>query len=382
MTIGKTRNAIGAVGNAVVLVAVAAAGLLAVAGCGSSQAPSTGLSATPSSAASASPIDSPTPSPSPTPFVDSAPTPIPAGWVYSDLNGVAAPPELAHRLPLALMIDDNVLARPQAGFSSASIVIQAPADGGEDRYMMIFQEATADDIGPIRSARPYFVYWAAEYKPLYGHYGGDAKSLGQVIPAMKASIYNMDALKSGSCPYHRISERAAPHNAYTKTSELIRCAAKLQYPTTYQKAPTRTFRDNTPYAQRPATQTISIPYHTGTVGYEFDPTTDSYLRSVDGRPQLDAANGQRVTASNVVVMFQSVTIDPASEAGYNRPIVWNVGTGRAVVFVEGQAVDGTWKKTSETALTRFYDGSGQEISLVRGRIFIQSVPAGTALTYR
>jgi len=53
-----------------------------------------------------------------------------------------------------------------------------------------------------------------------------------------------------------------------------------------------------------------------------------------------------------------------------------------VVFEEGKAIVGTWKKTSNTALTRFYDSSGNEIPLVRGEIFMQSVPIGTAVTYK
>ena len=60
----------------------------------------------------------------------------------------------------------------------------------------------------------------------------------------------------------------------------------------------------------------------------------------------------------------------------------SVGSGKAVVFEEGAAIVGTWKKTSNTALTRLYDSSGNEIPLVRGEIFIQSVPPGTAVTYK
>jgi len=139
----------------------------------------------------------------------------------------------------------------QSGFSSASIVYQAPVDGGEDRYMLIFQEGTATDIGPVRSARPYYVYWAAEYKALFGHYGGDAKSLQQVIPANIKNIYNMDDLNGGSCPYHRIATRASPHNAYTNSAVLISCASKMGYPATYQNLPVRTFRDDSPLSQLP-----------------------------------------------------------------------------------------------------------------------------------
>ncbi len=380
------RNVVMAVNAIVIVVLLAAGGALMVAGAGgigqADPSPAASATPTPTPSPTASPTASPTeePTPSPSPTVDLNPTPIPSGWVYSDLDGVAAPPDRAHRLPLAIMIDDNSVARPQSGFSSASIVYQAMADGGEDRYMMIFQEWTASDIGPVRSARPYFVYWVAEYKALFGHFGGDAISRLQVIPAMSRYIYNMDDLNGGSCPYRRIGTRAAPHNAYTTSSELIRCSAKRGYPATYQSLPVRPFVDDTPLLERPASQTITIPYRTGAIGYQFDPATDSYLRSINGSLQIDAANNQQVVARNIVVMFQSYTI--ASGLDEMRPFVGNVGSGKAIVFKEGKAIAGTWKKTSNTALTRLYDSSGKEIPLVRGEIFMQSVPIGTAVTYK
>lgn len=355
------------------------AALVIVGGCGSSTATAV-PSATPTATATASPSSSPT-APPPSPSFDSSPTPIPEGWVYAALDGMAAPPELANRLPLAIMIDDAIAARPQSGFNAASLVYQAPADGGEDRYLVFFQEGTATSIGPVRSARPYFVYWAAEYKALFGHYGGDAKTLKQIIPANVTHIYNMDALSKGSCPYHRTTDRVSPHNGYTNTADLIRCAGLRGYPATVTNLGVRPFRDDIAYALRPDTETISIPYHTGLVGYTYDPASNSYLRFVDGKPQIDPADGQQVTARNVVVMFQSVTIDPDSEPGHSRPLVANVGTGKAVIFVEGTAIIGTWKKTTNLAMTRFYDGSGKEIPFVRGRIFLQSVGGGTQLTY-
>ncbi len=339
-------------------------------------------SATPSSSpiAIASPTDSATGYPSFSPGSFAGPTGLPSGWDYSDLDGVPAPPDLAHRLPMAIMIDDNAVARPQSGMSSASIVYQAMADGGEDRYMFVFQEGTASDIGPARSTRPYFVYWAAEYKALFGHIGGDAVSLQQTVPSMARYIYNEDELNGGSCPYHRITTRAAPHNDYTNSAALISCAARRGYPATYQNLPTRTFVDDEPLATRPFSQSITIPYRTGTLGYEFDPAADSYSRSVGGQPQIDPANNQPVVARNIVVMFQSYAMAPSLD--HLRPVVGNVGSGNAIVFKEGQAIVGTWKKPSTTALTRFYDASGNEIPFVRGEIFIQSVPIGTAVTYK
>jgi hypothetical protein len=367
---------------ALVIVALVGTGLLVSASSGKTPAASPSPSASPSPIAVASPTDSPTPepTPSPSPTVDLNPTAIPSGWEYSDLDGVAAPPELAHRLPMAVMVDDNAVARPQSGFSSASIVYQAMADGGEDRYMMVFQEGTATDIGPTRSARPYFVSWVAEYKALYAHVGGDAKTLQQTIPTLSRYIYNEDELNGGSCAYHRISTRAAPHNDYTNSAVLIGCAAKRGYPATYQKLPTRPFTDDEPAWQMPASQSITIPYRTGTVGYEYVPATDSYNRIIGGKPQIDPANNQQVVARNIVVMFQAYAIVPSVDE--MRPDVYNVGSGKAIVFKEGEAIAATWKKASTTALTRFYDSSGYEIPFVRGEIFMQSVPIGTAVTYK
>ncbi len=299
---------------------------------------------------------------------------------YADLDGVLTTPALAHQLPMAIMIDDAAAARPQAGFNGASIVYQAPADGGQTRYMLVFQEGSSANVGPVRSARPYFVRWAAEYHALLGHYGGDHQSLTQVIPGLAKSIYNMDDLNGGSCPYHRISTRRMPHNAYTNTSALRACLPKKHYPTTIDPAvPLRPFTDDLPLDQRPSAATITIPYRGQVVGYTYVRSTDSYLRSIDGRPQIDQSNMTRVTARNVIVLWQSLTT--YVEPGHIRPVVGQIGTGPAIVFRDGQAIAATWRKDDDTDLTRLYDASGHQIPLVRGRIFIQIVPNGTKVTH-
>jgi hypothetical protein len=294
---------------------------------------------------------------------------------------VAAPADLAHRLPLAISIGDNIAARPQYGFSFASIVYQSYEEYGQTRYLMIFQEVTATSVGGVRSARPFFVRWVAEYKALYGHDGGDTRVRNIVIPAMAGFIYNMDASAGGSCPYFRVPGREAPHNEFTNSPDMIHCAAQKGYPATYQGPPSRPFVEDTPAADRPESQSITIPYNTVSVSYQYDPASDSYRRLLDGKLQIDPANQQQVIARNIVVMFQTVSPDYV-DFGIPRVNVGNTGSGKAIVFKEGKAITGTWKKTSDTALTHYYDDSGTEIPFVRGQIFMQSVPPGTAVTYK
>jgi len=300
----------------------------------------------------------------------------------ADLDGLNVAADHAHRIPVAVMLDDNAAARPQSGMSAASIVYQAPADGGEVRYMLMFQEGDAKDVGPVRSTRFYYARWASEYHSILGHYGGDWKTIKLVIPPLvkQGVLWDMDALKGGSCPYHRISTRPMPFNAYTNTAALRACVAKKGYPQTVRYIPHRPFSDDLPADQRPTSGSITIPYHRQTIGYVYDPTSNAYLRSTDGKPEIDAGNGQRITARDVVVLFQTLGVDP--QPGHLRPVVGQIGSGKAIVFRDGKAIVGIWTKNTETDLTRFFDASGTEIPLARGHIFIQVVAVGTKVTYK
>jgi hypothetical protein len=300
--------------------------------------------------------------------------------VPADLTGVLVAPELAHRLPLAVMIDDNRVARPQSGFNAASLVYQAPADGYETRYLLVFGEGDTGDIGPVRSARFYLVQWAQEVEAALSHYGGDRRTR-TYITHHPSQFTDVDGMGRGNPAYHRIKSRKAPHNAYTSTKELRRVALKLGGPKTMDEALfRRPFRDPSPAFERAASQSIRIPYRTNVITYRYDPAKNLYLRSIDGKAHIDPADDKRVTTTNVVVLFQKFRIDTRIEPGHSRPDVTTLGTGVAWIFNEGHLVKGTWRKRTDTAPTRLYDADGKEIVLVRGRTFFQVVPPKTKVT--
>ena len=334
----------------------------------------------PSATAPASPVPSAAPTPTPEP-TDPGPTLAPDAD-YSLLDGVLANPGDRRRLPVAIMVDDNVIARPQYGFNAASIVYQAPADGGETRYMMVFQEKDAKRVEPVRSGRPYFVNWASEYRSAFAHYGGDAKTLLYLPTIDNKVIYDIDALFGSAPAFHRDGKRKAPHNAVASSTSVRSRAIKEGAPATMVPGlGVRPFADDLPPDQRPAKGSIKVPYNRGTTSYTYDKASNRYLRSVSGKPQIDAADGKRVTARNVAVLWMGLSIDPESEPHHNRPLLGHVGSGKALVFRDGHVIKATWKKPSKSALTRFYDAAGKEISLVRGPLFIQVVPTGAKVTY-
>jgi len=298
--------------------------------------------------------------------------------VAADLDGLLVDASVAHRLPLAISIDDARVARPQSGFNAASIVWHAPADGYETRYLLVFQEADAHEVGPVRSARIYIAQWAAELQAALGHYGGDRLTLKWTKANRGTLFTDVDGIGAGNAAFHRISEREAPHNAYTTTADMWRQAAKLGGDDAIDPAVhVRPFRDDGPASLRPASQTISIPYRTVTVGYAYDPATNAYARTLGGEPHIDPMDDTPVTARTVVVLFMSFRTDSTIEPGHNRPVLGFVGSGPATIFMEGRRVEGTWSKADEAAPTLILGPDGTELPLVRGRIFIQVVPSGT-----
>ena len=73
--------------------------------------------------------------------------------------------------PFAVMIDNHSDAWPQAGLNQAYMVYEIIVEGGETRLMALFKGVDLDKIGPVRSARHYFIDYAMENDAIYVHFG-------------------------------------------------------------------------------------------------------------------------------------------------------------------------------------------------------------------
>jgi hypothetical protein len=248
--------------------------------------------------------------------------------------------------------------------------------------MMVFQDGDTSSIGPVRSARIYLVQWASELRAGIAHYGGDRRTRAALSQYDGVRFTNIDELGAGGKAYHRISSRSAPHNGYTSSAALRAMLAKLGGPASVAPGMWwHPFVAPAASATLPATENIAIPYRTGRIDYRFDPGLDLYRRSVGGSTQIDPADGKAVTTRNVVVLFMSYRTDTKIEPGHSRPVVGNIGTGRALVFREGRVTEGTWSKADETSPTHLLDSAGLEIPLVTGHTFFQIVPLGTGVRF-
>ncbi len=354
--------------------------------------PATPFPATPS--ASSAPVDA-SPSASTTPSASPSPSPSPTPQSFEDLSGVATTAELAHRYPIAVMIDDSPAARQQAGLSFASIVWQAPAEGGIPRYMAIFQSGTPPRIGPVRSARLYFVRWAAEWRAVYLHAGGPPP-LRTFLASRQKLVLDVNGRATT-----RVGFRAAPHNLYTDGKRIRKFAERAKHATSQrlaydpaERGRLQPFADDAPEADRGSDSgTLRVSYTSETVSYAYDRASNTWLRSVDGRPQHDAlatANrgngrigaGPRLAPTTVVVMVVPIRRSKAIEGtALGRLEADSLGTNTAWVLANGRLTKGTWHKKDPSDRTRFLDARGHEIVFPRGQIFVQVVPKASAARF-
>jgi hypothetical protein len=285
-------------------------------------------------------------------------------------------PKLAARHPIAVMVDDHSAARPQSGFTQASIVWQAPAEGGIPRYMMIFADGDSKSVGPVRSARLYFVQWASEWKSVYAHAGGSPQALALLrAKGQGQAVYNADEFRWAGT-FWRTKDRYAPHNLYTDGKHLRALAKRLGATAAPAKA-AWTFADDADLADRPDGARIDLSYPYNKIGYRYDRASNTWLRLVGGAPQIDRANKQRVAPKNVVIMQVRFAVSAALRHG--RLEAGNIGSGPAWIATNGKIINATWKKASATGFTRFYDRAGKPIVFTRGQTFIQAIPPGTPL---
>lgn len=288
---------------------------------------------------------------------------------YSPLTGVEVADQAATTQAVtAIMIENSPDARPQSGLKQAGIVYEAIAEGGITRFLAVYQESKPQLIGPVRSVRMYYIDWAAPYNASIAHVGGSAAALAEV---RSGSYRDLDQFfHEGS--YWRASDRYAPHNVYTSFAKLDALNASKNYTaSTFTGFP----RQDTKVPATLTAESIDIIisstwYNTH---YDYDATSNTYLRSVGGKPSNDREEGR--LAPNVVIAMK-VNMASIFEDGWREDITTS-GSGVADIFQNGTVIEATWRKNSRTEQLEFLDTTGKPIALNRGQTWIAAVPNGS-----
>ncbi|MFH1535679.1 MAG: DUF3048 domain-containing protein [Patescibacteria group bacterium] len=300
------------------------------------------------------------------------------------------------RRPLAVMIENHTEARPQSGLFNADIIYEAVAEGGITRFMALFYCNPGDyQVGPVRSARTYYLDWLEEYDALYAHVGGantpgPADALSQII---KYGVKDLNQFSIGFPVFWRDYQRlghsvATEHTMYSTTTKLWEVGAKRGWTAT-DSAGIRWDKNFTPWKFKDdkgggTTSNITVNFWESQSAYQvqwqYDKETNSYKRK-NGESHTDLNNGKQLEAKVVIVQFQREANANDGYPGNVHLLYGTTGSGSALIFQDGNVIEGKWIKASRTARSKYLDKNSKEVEFNGGQIWIQTVPEGSKVNY-
>jgi hypothetical protein len=216
-----------------------------------------------------------------------------------------------------------------------------------------------------------------EYDALFEHIGWAANT-GNTETDAEAYIYSTGTKSFLWSGYTwRSKDRVAPHNAYTDTSKLWDQATGKGWTTDNYSLTSWKYKNDKELENRPLTSTIELTFSSSAGSYgvkwAYDRNTNIYKRENAGTSFIDKPTGLQIEAKDIIVMQVEKSI-PKPKDSSNRIILGVIGSGKVVIFRDGEAIEGTWEKSSRTARTIFKDNDGEIVELNRGKIWVEMVP--------
>lgn len=287
--------------------------------------------------------------------------------------------------PIAFMIDNNVNAQPQSALNKAYLVYEIIVEGGETRLMALFKnvDVTNEDVtvGPIRSARHYFIDYALENDAIYAHLGQSPQAESYIknfnVADINGQIYDTGKARTSSSLYWREKNKKAPHNAYTSIKSIQEICKKQKYKTTSNKESVLNYVTEEVKLEGPnakVANTITIPYGTNhTVKYVYNAETGRYIRYSKGKKQIDEVTKEDVTTKNIIVSFiKNTTLDDGE--GKGRQDLNNFTNADGYYITNGKAIRITCKKQYVGGQTQYVDENGNKINVNDGNTWINICP--------
>jgi len=305
-----------------------------------------------------------------------------------------------HR-PLGIMIENHEDSRPQSGLTKADVVYEAVAEGGITRFLVVYYCQDAEIVGPVRSARTYYLDFISEYGdyPLYAHVGGantsgKADALGQIRQYGWQNYNDLNQFSIGFPVFYRDYDRlgrtvATEHTMYSSTTRLWDYAKEERGLSNVDEDGNSWDEDFIPYeykedtaeGSRPASQSVSYNAWDGYGDYlaawSYNRSTNSYLRSSGGQPHKDLNNDQQISAKNIILLFMRESRANDGYEGNLHLLYGTTGSGNAVVFQDGKEVKAKWSKKNRTGRLIITDSRGQEIKYNPGLTWFSILPLNT-----
>ena len=283
---------------------------------------------------------------------------------------------------IVVKIDNGINSRPQTGLSRADIVFEEEVEG-VTRLASVFHSQLPDVVGNVRSGRSSDVDIVGQLsRPLFAWSGGNPIVTGQILAAQRDGILTDASFDAATPAYYRSNDRKAPYNLYVHPSQLLELRAPEGQGA---PAPVFTYREDgaaLPAAALPVPGVTIVFTPNAKISYAWDAERHGWDRfQIDSQHALPTsafldADGGQVAPENVVVLSTPYGVSAADK---NSPQALTVGEGDALVFTDGHVIGGRWVRPSANGPAQLLDGSGQPVSLTRGRTWVELPRIGASV---
>ncbi|WP_027724844.1 DUF3048 domain-containing protein [Tuberibacillus calidus] len=286
------------------------------------------------------------------------------------LTGLPAEDGVINRRVIGVMVNNFSLARPQSGLHKADIVYEVLAEGPITRFLALFQSETPEIIGPVRSARPYFIELNNGYGAIYIAHGWSPQA--KTILESGVTDYIQGLYYDGTL-FKRVKFRKAPHNSYIPYENILKGEKEKGYKLTQnvEPLPFLTQDELSTIPGEPMEQVTVTYAKDNVVSYVYNPDDGLFYRKINGEQAKDRETGTPLTAANVFI----VSANHRFIDGYRREIDLDSG-GPAYLFQKGKWQVVEWKNVHDRILP-YKDG--QPVKFVPGKTWINIIDAKQGL---
>lgn len=293
-------------------------------------------------------------------------------------------PQILDRRPVAAKISNFPrAARPQWGLAAADLVFEYYQEYGATRFHVIFYGQDASKVGPIRSARFPDTHLIRAYKSVFAFGSADYRVRWQLYSAdfanRLASVSDTPCPPTVAYPTCRIEPDGWNH-LMTDTAILSQHFSEQGVSNGRQYLDGMRFDKAIPPEGKPANSVIVRFSGDSYNKWEYDALTHKYTRYADAALDsgegetfemlTDRANGQPITADNVVIIF-------APYSFYSRdPEIIEIdliGSGKAYIFRDGQMYEAIWVRTTAEEIISIAYADGSRFPMRPGNTWFEIV---------
>lgn len=275
--------------------------------------------------------------------------------------------------PVAVMINNEIKARPQSGLHMADIVYEVLSEGDITRFLAIYQSEKPEIIGPVRSSRDYYIELSNGYDALYIAHGYSPKAK-QILQS--GAVDNINGMQYDGSLFWRADFRKAPHNSYISFENIEKGADKLGYQMNKEVSSFKFLSEDEmkDFEGTPA-EHVRISYSkrdSSAAVYDFNKDIGRYERYSGGEQTVDRESNIPVLIDNVLIVELNHRIIDNS----GRREVDLTSGGKGLLLQKGIATEVEWQNI-DGRIMPFKDG--KEVGMVPGKTWINIIPTSPGI---